>query len=86
MNLQVIMEWDRNRRNSSGELEWDETSDAVTLRSRAQKAAHLARREMEMKQIKKSREEKKAKYVQEAGGLKYTALAMAKNATGGTMT
>lgn len=86
MNLQLLMEWDRNRRSSCGELEWDETSDAVTLRSRAQKTAHLAQREMEMKRIKKSREEKKAKYVEQAGGLKYTALAMARNATGSTLT
>ena len=30
-----------------------------------------------MKKMKKKREERKAKYVSEAGGLKYTAIAMA---------
>jgi hypothetical protein len=82
MHLQVLMEWDKQRRNSCGELEYDETSAASSLKARAQKAAHFARREIEMKQTKRSREERKAKYVQESGGLKYTALAMARNATG----
>lgn len=81
-NLQVLMEWDKNRRNECGELEYDETAAASTLRSRAQKAAHFARRELEMKQTKRSREERKAKYVEESGGLKYTAIAMARNAGG----
>ncbi|CAB9524095.1 expressed unknown protein [Seminavis robusta] len=80
-NLQVLMEWDKVRRNNCGELEYNETSAASSLRARAQKAAHFARREIEMKQTKKSREERKAKYVQESGGLKYTALAMARNAS-----
>lgn len=79
-NLQVLMEWDRQRRNECGELEYDETSAASSLKARAQKAAHFARREIEMKQTRRSREERKAKYVQESGGLKYTALAMARNA------
>jgi hypothetical protein len=80
MHLQVLMEWDKQRRNSCGELEYDETSAASSLKARAQRAAHFARREIEMKQTKRSREERKAKYVQESGGLKYTALAMARNA------
>ena len=82
MHLQVLMEWDKQRRNNCGELEYDETSAASSIKARAQKAAHFARREIEMKQTRRSREERKAKYVQESGGLKYTALAMARNAAG----
>lgn len=79
-NLQVLMEWDRNRRNACGELEYDETSAASTLKARAQKAKYRVERELEMKQTRREREERKAKYVSESGGLKYTALAMARNA------
>ncbi|KAL9182182.1 hypothetical protein ACHAXT_012834 [Thalassiosira profunda] len=46
----------------------------------AEKAAqikHFAQREIEMQKMKKDRENRKAKYVKEAGGLKYTAIAMA---------
>jgi len=43
----------------------------------AQKIKHFAQREIEMQKTKKDRETRKAKYVQEAGGLKYTAIAMA---------
>ena len=46
----------------------------------AEKAAsirHFAQREIEMQKLKKERENRKAKYVKEAGGLKYTAIAMA---------
>ena len=43
----------------------------------AQKLKHFAQREMELQKLKKERESRKAKYVNEAGGLKYTAIAMA---------
>lgn len=79
-HLQVLMEWDKQRRSVCGELEYDETSAASSLKARAQKAAHMKRREIEMKQQRRTREERKAKYVQESGGLKYTALAMTRNA------
>ena len=79
-NLQVLMEWDRVRRNACGELEYDETSAASTLKARAQKAKYRVERELEMKQTRREREERKAKYVSESGGLKFTALAMARNA------
>lgn len=79
-NLQVLMEWDRVRRNATGELEYDETSAASTLKARAQKAKYRVERELEMKQTRRQREERKAKYVSESGGLKFTALAMARNA------
>lgn len=80
-HLQVLMEWDKQRRTECGELEHDETSAASSLRTRAKKAAHFASREIEMRSQRREREERKAKYVQESGGLKYTALAMARNAT-----
>ena len=43
----------------------------------AQKIKHFAQREIEMQRTKKERENRKARYIKEAGGLKYTALAMA---------
>mmetsp|Transcript_3964 Transcript_3964/g.8744 ORF Transcript_3964/g.8744 Transcript_3964/m.8744 type:complete len:308 (-) Transcript_3964:22-945(-) len=47
------------------------------IAEKAQKMKHFAEREIEMKRVKKERENRKAKYVKEAGGLKYTAIAMA---------
>ena len=47
------------------------------LAARAQKAAHFAKRELELQRTKKEREQRKAKLISEAGGLKYTAIAMA---------
>ena len=43
----------------------------------AQSIKHFAQREIELQKMKKERENRKAKYVKEAGGLKYTAIAMA---------
>ena len=43
----------------------------------AAQVKHFAQREIEMQKQKKEREDRKAKYVKEAGGLKYTAIAMA---------
>ena len=47
------------------------------LAEKAQSIKHFAQREIEMQKLKKERENRKAKYVKEAGGLKYTAIAMA---------
>lgn len=47
------------------------------IAERAQKMKHFAQREIEMQKTKRERENRKAKYVKEAGGLKYTAIAMA---------
>ena len=47
------------------------------LAEKAQSIKHFAEREIEMQKMKKEREARKAKYVKEAGGLKYTAIAMA---------
>lgn len=47
------------------------------IADQARKVQHFAQREIEMKKQKRDREARKAKYVQGAGGLKYTAIAMA---------
>lgn len=47
---------------------------------RAAKAAHFARREIELSKTKREREKRKAKYMEGSGGLKYTAIAMANRA------
>ena len=47
------------------------------LAEKATSIKHFAQREIEMQKLKKERENRKAKYVKEAGGLKYTAIAMA---------
>lgn len=47
------------------------------IAEKARKVQHFAQREIEMKKQKRDREARKAKYVQGAGGLKYTAIAMA---------
>eukprot|EP00581_Thalassiosira_minuscula_P012254 CAMPEP_0183717634 /NCGR_PEP_ID=MMETSP0737-20130205/11198_1 /TAXON_ID=385413 /ORGANISM="Thalassiosira miniscula, Strain CCMP1093" /LENGTH=313 /DNA_ID=CAMNT_0025947107 /DNA_START=92 /DNA_END=1033 /DNA_ORIENTATION=+ len=50
------------------------------IAEKAQQIKHFAQREIELKKMKKEREDRKAKYVKEAGGLKYTAIAMANRA------
>ena len=77
-HLSVLCEWERQRRAAAG-IEEDDEEEATGnfLTQRAQKAAHFAKREMEMVQTKRDREKRKAKLVAESGGLKYTALAMA---------
>lgn len=68
------------------DVETDDDSESSSssggniIKSRAKRAAHFAKQEIEMKQRKREREARKAKYVKEAGGLKYTALAMASRA------
>jgi hypothetical protein len=78
-HFMVIVEWERLRRAEI--YDWDDDDDDENqlnfIQARAQKAAHFAKREIEMKQTKKSREERKAKLIAESGGLKYTAIAMA---------
>jgi hypothetical protein len=83
-HLSVLVEWERQRRISmgyhdgNGNYREDEDDDQPNfLAARAQKAAHFARRELELQQTRRDREKRKAKLVQETGGLKYTALAMA---------
>lgn len=83
-HLTLLVEWDRDRRRHDGEEEDEEEAahnNQGMLRAKAAKAAHFAKTELEMKQRKRDVEKKKAKYLKDAGGLKYTALAMANRAT-----
>ena len=53
------------------------TKAGGVIAEKARKMQHFAQREIEMQKTKRDRENRKAKYVKEAGGLKYTAIAMA---------
>ena len=75
-NLSALAEWERQRRAAAGIEDELEEAGGNFLTQRAQKAAHFAKRELEMQQTKRDREKRKAKLVAESGGLKYTALAM----------
>jgi len=82
-----LIHWDRNRRKSLDDDIDDESEQENSespkkkgkgiLRTKAEKAAYFAKRELEMQQVKREREKRKAKYLKESGGLKYTAMAMA---------
>jgi hypothetical protein len=65
---------------SSQTLDYDEDGAPLPQRNRAQRAAHFAKREMELTKVKSDRESRKAKYMAQSGGLKYTAVAMAQRA------
>jgi hypothetical protein len=72
LDIKVLVEWCRHR-----QPDIEEELPAEGIKARARKAAHFAKREIEMRETKRTREQRKAKYVQESGGLKYTAMAMA---------
>jgi hypothetical protein len=74
--LQELISWEARRQAAIPEEEREVDMDNG-LSARAQKAAHFAKREIEMRDQRREREKRKAKYVKDAGGLKYTALAMA---------
>jgi hypothetical protein len=85
-HLMVMSEWERQRRAELqrtdpdgyySDEEEDEENQPNFLQARAQKAAHFAKREVEMQRVKKERDKRKAELVAESGGLKYTAIAMA---------
>jgi len=76
-HMKHILEWDRARRLKENEDD-GEIQSKGGLRGRAQKAAHFAKREIELQTTRREREQRKAKYLKESGGLKYTALAMAR--------
>ena len=79
-HLQQLVQWDKRHMDDVDRLEQDLEANLEStggLRGRAQKAAHFAKREIEMQKQRREREQRKAKYVKEAGGLKYTAIAMA---------
>eukprot|EP00547_Thalassionema_nitzschioides_P018059 CAMPEP_0194255536 /NCGR_PEP_ID=MMETSP0158-20130606/34665_1 /TAXON_ID=33649 /ORGANISM="Thalassionema nitzschioides, Strain L26-B" /LENGTH=248 /DNA_ID=CAMNT_0038993915 /DNA_START=23 /DNA_END=769 /DNA_ORIENTATION=- len=71
-----LVEWDGRRRAAIPDEE-REIDEETGLKQRAQKAAHFAKREIEMQKSRREREKRKASLVKETGGLKYTALAMA---------
>lgn len=74
LDLKVLVEWNKHR-----QPEVEEELPAAGIRQRAQKAAHFAKREIEMREKKRDREKRKAGHMQNlsSGGLKYTAMAMA---------
>jgi hypothetical protein len=53
------------------------TAAGRMISAQAQKIQHFAQREIELQRLKKDRDTRKGKYVKEAGGMKYTAIAMA---------
>ena len=77
----VLIEWERQRRRSLGLDQFDDLEEEDQpnfLTARAQKAAHFAKRELELQQTKRDREKRKQELLQASGGgMKYTALAMA---------
>lgn len=73
-HLSVMVEWERQQRPIE---DWEEEEEGNFLQAHTKKAAHFAQREVELQKVKRDRESRKAKLVQESGGLKYTALAMA---------
>lgn len=83
--MNLVITWNRQRHDTQEEDDDDESDDEVSGKSnmitdRAKKAAHFAKREIEMKKQKREREQKKSRYLKETGGLKYTAVAMANRA------
>lgn len=81
-HFMVIVEWERQRtKDDYDDDDDDDENQPNFLQARAQKAAHFAKREIEMQKTRKEREKRKAKLVAEAGGLKYTAMAMANNSS-----
>lgn len=90
-HFMVLTEWERQRRAAlvksnpeAFETDDDDNDDTTNngrrtnfLTAQAQKMAHFAQREIELQRTKKDRDKRKAQLLQQAGGLKYTALAMA---------
>jgi len=79
LDLQVLVEWNKHRCGPDG---IEENLPSAGIRQRAQKAAHFAKREIEMREKKRDRERRKASHMQgSTGGLKYTAMAMSNNSS-----
>jgi hypothetical protein len=74
-NLQVLVEHERQRRAALNETYEESRGNFLVVR--AKQAKHFAHREYELREQKRTREQRKAQLVAESGGLKYTALAMA---------
>lgn len=77
LDLKVLVEWNKHRLPDGIE----EELPAAGIRQRAQKAAHFAKREIEMLEKKRDREKRKSQHMQGGAGLKYTAMAMANQAS-----
>ena len=75
LDIKVLVEWNKHR-----QPDIEEDLPATGIRQRAQKAAHFAKREIEMREKKREREKRKAGHMQGTTGLKYTAMAMANQA------
>lgn len=75
LDVKILLEWNQQR-NSEG---FEDDLPASGIRHRAQKAAHFAKREIEMREKKRDRERRKQEHMSgmSSGGLKYTAIAMA---------
>lgn len=81
----LMLEWDGRRRAEIPQEE-REIDEKQGIQARAQKAAHFAKREIELQQMRRDREKRKANLVKDVGGgLKYTALAMASRAAAENM-
>lgn len=80
LDLKVLVEWNRHRQPDIEE----ELPVTAGIRARAQKAAHFARREIELREKKREREKRKSQHMQGGAGLKYTAMAMANQASSTT--
>lgn len=67
LDLKVLVEWNKHR-----QPEVEEEFPADGIRNRAQKAAHFAKREIEMREKKRDREKRKAGHMSNmnSGGLK----------------
>jgi len=66
---------------STQSIQEDEDGTPMPQRNMAQRAAHFAKREIELTKTRAEREQRKSKYMAASGGgLKYTALAMANRA------
>ena len=74
IDLKVLVEWNKQRQP---DVEEELPGDGI--RAKAQKAAHFAKREIEMRETKRVREQRKASYLK-GTGLKYTSMAMASRA------
>lgn len=80
--LKIVIRWNEKRSCQAGEDEKDDGYDdnvqqKVGLGQRALKMKHFAEREIELSKQKRDREARKARYLKDSGGLKYTAVAMA---------
>lgn len=81
-DLKTIVQWNDQQRLAFGEESQDtmenESNGATqsSLSQHALKLKHFANREIELKKLKRDREERKQRYLKDSGGLKYTAIAM----------